>query len=413
MNPQGCSWKTGIAAWPAFILHPFFRDARHAVRYRRPAPGATFTFAQHDTFLVGRSRHAHFQLPAKDKFFSRVHFMLEVNPPQCRLIDMGSHNGTYVNGQRVLMADLRDGDQIRAGHTVLAVRVLADETNEPAPAAPAPVPAGGLPFIPGYVALRELGPSRLGAAYEAKRLGDERSVTVRLLRPEHEPTRTQTEDFLRAGRFLLKLAHPHLARLHDLGTVHGQFYFAYEHVPGPSVQELVEREGPLPVPRALHWIRQVLDALDYAHGQHFVHGDIRPGNLLLETGDTTKLADFGIARLYQSAPFSGLSITNDLRAAAFLPPELLLDYRTVQPAADQYAVAATLYYLLTGQQVIELPVEVHKRLSTLLRHQPVPIRTRRPDVSTALAGALERALARSPAQRFPSVAAFRAALLDQ
>src|SRR5208282_2667762 len=88
-----------------------------------PHKGQEFTFDRHDTFLVGRSKHAHFQLLSKDKYFSRVHFMMEVNPPQCRLIDMGSRNGTYVNGERVLAADLKDGDQIRAGHTILRMNV--------------------------------------------------------------------------------------------------------------------------------------------------------------------------------------------------------------------------------------------------------------------------------------------------
>src|SRR5437762_5293940 len=89
-----------------------------------PHKGLEFNFGRHDTFLVGRSRHAHFQLPVKDKYFSRIHFMMEVNPPQCRLIDMGSHNGTFVNGEKVLAVDLKDTDQIRAGHTVLRVKVV-------------------------------------------------------------------------------------------------------------------------------------------------------------------------------------------------------------------------------------------------------------------------------------------------
>src|SRR3954454_9298863 len=66
-----------------------------------PHAGQVFSFAGHDTFLVGRSKRAHFRLPAKDRYFSRVHFLVEVNPPQCRLMDMGSRNGTYVNGRRV------------------------------------------------------------------------------------------------------------------------------------------------------------------------------------------------------------------------------------------------------------------------------------------------------------------------
>src|SRR5437899_1015315 len=94
-----------------------------------PHQGAVFKLTGHETFLVGRSKHAHFQLPSKDKYFSRIHFMLEVNPPQCRLVDMGSHNGTYVNGQRVAMTDIRHGDRIKAGHTVMDVAFGAEDTE--------------------------------------------------------------------------------------------------------------------------------------------------------------------------------------------------------------------------------------------------------------------------------------------
>lgn len=89
-----------------------------------PHVGQTFSFKGHDTFLVGRSKRAHFRLPAKDRYFSRIHFLVEVNPPQCRLTDMGSRNGTHVNGQRVQQASLKDGDQIRAGKTVLQVSMV-------------------------------------------------------------------------------------------------------------------------------------------------------------------------------------------------------------------------------------------------------------------------------------------------
>src|SRR5947199_2986459 len=91
-----------------------------------PHAGTEFTFDRHDTFLVGRSQHAHFQLPLKDKYFSRIHFMIEVNPPQCRLVDMGSHNGTYVNGVKVTAMDLDDGALIRAGHTLLKLSLFAE-----------------------------------------------------------------------------------------------------------------------------------------------------------------------------------------------------------------------------------------------------------------------------------------------
>jgi eukaryotic-like serine/threonine-protein kinase len=86
-----------------------------------PAKGVTFSFDQTDTFLVGRSRFAHFQV--KDKYLSSIHFMMELLPPRCRLIDLDSHNGTYVNGEKVTMVELRQGDQIRAGHSLFQLTV--------------------------------------------------------------------------------------------------------------------------------------------------------------------------------------------------------------------------------------------------------------------------------------------------
>lgn len=90
-----------------------------------PLKGREFTFAKQDTFLVGRSRFAHFQV--KDEYLSQIHFMMELKQPRCRLLDLGSHNGTFVNGNRVTTAEVRHDDQIRAGHTTFRLSVLSGE----------------------------------------------------------------------------------------------------------------------------------------------------------------------------------------------------------------------------------------------------------------------------------------------
>jgi serine/threonine-protein kinase len=95
-----------------------------------PHSGQSFRFTGHDTFLVGRSIRAHFRLPRKDRYFSRFHFLVELNPPQCRLIDMNSRNGCYVNGKRVTVADIGDGDRIKAGRTMLLVAIKTSESVE-------------------------------------------------------------------------------------------------------------------------------------------------------------------------------------------------------------------------------------------------------------------------------------------
>ena len=105
-----------------------------------PHRGRTFSFDTHDTFIVGRGKSAHFQLPKLDGHFSRNHFMLEVNPPHCLLVDMDSRNGTYVNAKRVEQAILQDGDLIQGGKT--AIRVTIKQDNEAPVAAPhSPPPA--------------------------------------------------------------------------------------------------------------------------------------------------------------------------------------------------------------------------------------------------------------------------------
>jgi serine/threonine-protein kinase len=386
-----------------------------------PHAGNTFSFDRHDTFLVGRSCHAHFQLPEKDRYFSRIHFMMEVNPPQCRLIDMGSHNGTYINGQRVLSTELRDGDEIRAGHTVIRLNVQLGSVDQLAAIddllshTPVPLKPGVLPAIPGYAVLREQGGDGLGTIYVGKRASDGQPVTIRTITPSLRPTPRHLDDFLRAARLLQNLQHPHIVPLYDLGVAGDQLFFVYEHFVGLDTASVVKRHGPLPILRVMRWGSQMLHALRYAHSLHFIHCDIKPSNVIVTKVDgreIVKLADFGIGRLYQSAPFSGLSITGDLlSAAAFLPPEVLLNYREAKPSADQYAVAATLYYLLAGTHALNLPKEIHRRFSSLLHQMVVPLRDRRSDVPEVLAAVIHKAMSRAPAQRYKNVVEFRHALV--
>src|SRR5262249_59865205 len=98
-----------------------------------PHEGAVFEFHERAHFIVGRSDRAHFRLPVKEKSISRIHFRIERNPPLCRLIDMESTNGTKVNGQKVTIVDLKDGDEITAGKTVLVVSVSGSVDSAASP----------------------------------------------------------------------------------------------------------------------------------------------------------------------------------------------------------------------------------------------------------------------------------------
>ena len=386
-----------------------------------PHKGQEFTFDRHDTFLVGRSRHAHFQLLSKDRYFSRIHFMMEVNPPECRLIDMGSHNGTYVNGERVLAADLKDGDQIRAGHTILRMNV---ERRSAAPVVPAsasvdpPAISGpALPSIPGYRLERELGKGAMGVTYLGQGDNESERFAVKVVTPSLHGSPDEIDQFLRAAQSLTSLNHPYIVRLLNVGSCSRGIFFVSELVPGRNAAEVLARDGPLAIRRALRWANQMLLALQYAHARHLVHHDLKPTNVMvaeIDGKEVVKLTDYALARVYQAAPFSGLSLTTAmLERASFIPPEVLFNYQETNPLSDQYSAAAVLYHLLTGGPVLDMPKQENRRYSSLLRRQHVPIRDRRPDVPSALAEALHKALARTPEQRFGNIEEFRQALLGR
>jgi pSer/pThr/pTyr-binding forkhead associated (FHA) protein len=99
-----------------------------------PHQGRVFTFAERDSFLVGRSKYAHFQLGGQDSGFSRLHFLIDLDARRCRLVDLNSRNGTYVNGRKATALDLNDGDEICVAHTVLRVALRVGEPACPTPA---------------------------------------------------------------------------------------------------------------------------------------------------------------------------------------------------------------------------------------------------------------------------------------
>jgi serine/threonine-protein kinase len=452
-----------------------------------PHEGRRFSFPRHDIFIVGRSKHAHFRLPAKDRYFSRIHFLVEANPPQCQLTDLGSRNGTFVNGQKVRSAGLHDGDLIKAGRTILRVSIsrgedaIVPENLVPPHLVPAQgraglgrqssaalgatsaaqvpvfptVPPEGrkicrlctallvtavkplanardrvlIPLctgceeqigkrpqpIPGYLIARELGRGAMGIVYQALHKASGTVVALKTITPAVAGSRTQSERFLREAGILRQLDHPHIVSFRDLGESNGQFFFAMDYVRGTDARRLLKNHGPLVIGRAVRLVCQLLEALTYAHARGFVHRDIKPSNLLLKAAndhEVLMLADFGLARVYQASALSGLTLTGDVGGTtAFMPPEQITAFHDAKPAADQYSAGATLYNMLTGKYVYDLPPgKFEDQLAMILQEDPVPIRERRPDIPRPLAAIIHKALARIPGKRFGDVEAMRQAL---
>ena len=386
-----------------------------------PHAGRTFTFDRHDTFLVGRAPEAHFSLP-DDPYFSRTHLLVEVNPPLCRLTDLQSRNGTLVNGQKVQAVDLKHGDEIQGGRTVLRV-VQAGQSGAATldlPANPKPETTDpyrtemGLPTLPGYELLGRLGEGGMGVVYHARRKSDGTDVAVKTIRPAAQGSSPTVQRFLREAAILEQLRHAHIVGFHESGEAGGLLYFVMEMVRGCDAAQLLARQGTLGVPRAVALTRHLLAGLEYAHGLGFIHRDIKPGNVLIQAngeGERAKLADFGLARAYQESPLSGLTMSGSAGGTPrFMPPEQVTDFRGVRPAADQYSAAATLYHLLTGAFIFD-GTGTQELFRKMLTEDPVPLRSRRPDVSPALATVVHRALARRPEERFADVATLARSLL--
>jgi serine/threonine-protein kinase len=408
-----------------------------------PHKGQTATFVGHDVFLVGRSKQAALSLP-EDKRASRNHFVLECNLPDCRLTDLGSRHGTFVNGERVPTADLHDGDVVTLGQTMLVVSMLAPaggaaeedrETTVTASAAPTPqwmdlptvapassptgpapaAPGAGLPRVAGYRVERELGRGGMGVVYLAVKEADGSRVALKTIIPAAAISPRQTQIFLREVEILSQLDHPNIVRFRDRGEANGLPFLVMDYVEGTDARKVLRQDGPLPVRRAVSLVGQLLRGLKYAHDKGIVHRDIKPANLLIATengAELVKIADFGLSRIYQESRMSGLTIKGDVGGTIhFMPPEQITQFRQVKPAADQYSAAATLYNLLTDRFLFDAGQEtIDKAMGRVLQEQPVPVRDRRPDIPEGPAAAIHRALAKDPKDRFPDVEAFRAAL---
>ncbi len=385
-----------------------------------PHQGQEFVFDGHDTFLVGRAEDAHCQLPPDDPFFSRRHFLVEVNPPRCRLIDLNTRNGTRLNGVRIQMAEVADGDEIAAGHTVFKVGVIAAEPDEKDTLELPAHPVADQPTcdyqplvsnIPGYRVDGELGRGGMGVVYRATRERDGLPVAVKTIRPAEGTTQKQIDRFLRECRILAQLEHPNVVAFRECGDVGNLIFLAMDLVDGPDVGARLKTTGPEEIRTGVRIVCQMLAGLAHAHAQGIVHRDIKPSNILIApngTKRTAKLADFGLARVYEASKLSGLTLQGEVGGTpAFMAPEQATHYRQVKPAADQYSTAATLYKMLTDQHPHDLPKEIGAQLAHIISAVPVPITERRPDIPMKLAAVIHKALSSEPGDRYPDVLAFR------
>jgi len=263
--------------------------------------------------------------------------------------------------------------------------------------------------------LREIGRGAMGVVYQARHNQTGQLVALKLIVPETATTRTAIDRFYREMSVISQLRHPNIVEWYEQGMTRGQFWFAMEYVAGPNLEALAkEQPGRYPTIQACRLTCQILKGLDQAHRMGFVHRDVKPENILIAQtteGLLAKISDFGLAKSFRGVGLSGLTFSGEMRGTVpFMPPEQMLDFKTVTPLADLYATAATLYYLLTCKYIYDEPAGGGDLIRMLLEEQPVPLRIRRPDVPQPLATVIEQCLARDPNERITDASSMRRAL---
>jgi TolB-like protein len=259
-----------------------------------------------------------------------------------------------------------------------------------------------------YRIKRELGSGGMAVVYLADDLKHRRQVALKLFRPELAVALGAAR-FLREIEILAQLSHPHILPLHDSGETGGLLYYVTPYVPGGSLRDRLEQEGQLPIGDALRYSRDVAEALDYAHAHDVIHRDIKPENVLLEAGHAV-VTDFGVAVSLDSTDHERLT-TGGLVVGtpSYMSPEQASGDQQLDGRSDQYSLACVLYEMLAGHP----PFTGRNARATIARQiaDPVPpLATVRPELRPALVRAVEQALAKAPADRFPTVRAFTEAL---
>jgi serine/threonine protein kinase len=255
----------------------------------------------------------------------------------------------------------------------------------------------------------------MGAVYKATHVMLDKTVVVKLIKPELVTSAEIVRRFQREARAASNLNHPNIVQVFDLGqTDDGTLYIAMEFIDGPSLKDVIKRTGSLPVARIKSILGQVCSALALAHGHNIIHRDLKPHNVMLAKGpggqEVAKLLDFGIAKTFEDG---GTQLTQTgfaIGTPQYMAPEQAAG-KEVTPQSDLYSVGVMLYEMLIGEVPFDAPTTA-AILIKQLTETPQPPSRRKPEVgvSQMLEAITMRCLDKEPERRFPSAEAFAEAL---
>jgi serine/threonine-protein kinase len=476
--------------------------------------GRQFVFGDRTTCIIGREEECfpRFPMDREHQTISRYHCLLDINPPDICVRDLGSRGGTYVNGelldkrpegmgrdealqQRFRERDLHDGDELRLCKRGAVFRVsvtvpalcascgawISDEHkaacrrgagtyqcqacaerpkdgDRPSPIrscvgcgrdishevgarrrgellcvacrnaperlmsdlqAQARAGRGDVVAIQGYTILRELGRGGMGSVWLGRHDRSGRHVAIKVMLPQVAADERAVQRFLLEMTNTRVLDHPNVVRLQDAGYSRGAFFMVLDYCDGGSVEGLMkQRCGPLSVDEAIEITLQSLEGLHYAHnvfgpGSGLVHRDLKPANLFLSgsgSGRVARVGDYGLAKAFDEAGLSGATRTGEMAGTPyFMARQQVIDFKYAAPEVDVWAMAASLYNMLTGDVPRDFNSD-HDPWLVVLETRPVPIRRRRPTIPAALADLIDYALQEEPQLAFKTAASLKQAL---
>jgi serine/threonine-protein kinase len=267
-----------------------------------------------------------------------------------------------------------------------------------------------------YRLLRHLGAGGMGDVYLAEHVLLKQPFAVKMLSPDRVSDPKILQRFEREVQAMARLEHWNTVEIYDYGHgADGSFYYVMEYLPGLTLEQLVNRYGPLPYPRAVHFLRQTCRALQEAHDIGLMHRDIKPGNIIVceRAGihDVAKLLDFGLVKhVGLAAGDAQLTIEGTVAGTpAYMSPEQAAGSDQADARTDIYSLGAVAYFLLTGRA----PFTNRSATQIMAAHMyetPPPTVAFRPDIPAALDDIVRKCLAKNPADRYPSARSLQAAL---
>ncbi len=274
-------------------------------------------------------------------------------------------------------------ERIRAVRTALG-RIQRDEDRGE------PVRIGN------YEIIGRIGDGGLGTVYKSKQMSMSRDVALKVLHKKWLTDEEFKKRFLLEARLAGRLSHQNLIQVYDVGRDRGLYYFSMEFVDGETVEDIIDRGGPMELTRALDIIVQVLRAITYIKRFDIVHRDIKPGNIMINRSGLVKLGDFGFVKSKLDHVIS--TEGEVLGTPDYISPEQAMGVDNIDWRSDQYSLGCTLYHMLTGRPPYE-----GSGSAVMRQHIKVDLpdpRTLNPDLPNSVIQILERMVAKDPDDRY-------------